>query len=311
MQDLSNRIYSYYIDHFAELPIEKQFHFASRLYLWEEDETCRRYLEKLRPWFTHNDSPEAALQEIVDTAPLWQAESSVNAVGIRQPYFDKYPQLRMYSRVLFRIIFLRVLYGIDTREWFYKSFPQHEVDKLATLLLADVAALRHLSTYATNFLYLYYGVIKGDSSSLDAEIFLKASNEGYDFADPSNLQLAIYFYTHCIIGQSLFYTRHLPTTQLDKFQTMLSRLDILLNKHFENINLDNKFEYLVCARLLSSNSSLASRIFNEASKSLAPDGIFLIDQHNGHPQSHKISFADSEHRNVLFIMATRPFKPLD
>jgi hypothetical protein len=90
---------------------------------------------------------------------------------------------------------------------------------------------------------------------------------------------------------------------------MIAELEQLIADHFDNINLDNKCEFLVCAKLVGQRSKLERRIVAEANASLSPDGIFLIDRHNHNPQPDNVSIDKSEHRNVLFLMANRDFKP--
>jgi ubiquinone/menaquinone biosynthesis C-methylase UbiE len=91
---------------------------------------------------------------------------------------------------------------------------------------------------------------------------------------------------------------------------MFNELTSLIESQYERINLDNKFEYLTCAQLLHQTSPLAERILAEAAESLSPNGNFIIDQHNQNPQVTNSDLNSSEHRNVLLLLATRPYTPL-
>ncbi|CAN5143959.1 hypothetical protein BH09PAT3_BH09PAT3_0920 [soil metagenome] len=309
MDKISNGIYDYYLDHFDEMPFDNQFHFASRLHLWCRDPRLAAILHDLRSEFTFNDNPAVAVEALIQKAKDTPVHGAKNAAKLRRPYFEKYPQLRTYVTVLFRLTFLQNIYGLDARALFYEHFPQAEVEVFADKLLADTDAIAILSTHAINFLYLYERVIKQDDTSLNPAQFLNIGRTGYDVNDKMHLQLLIYLYTHCIIGESQFYYRSLPVDHLPAYRTMIQELETLITERFDDINLDNKFEFLVAAQLVGTESSLAPAIWDEAGRSLSPEGTFIIDTHNGNPQTANSGFAKSEHRNVLCIMADRQFQP--
>ena len=125
----------------------------------------------------------------------------------------------------------------------------------------------------------------------------------YDLSDPIQLQLYIYLYTHCVIGESHFYAHAIPERYLPVYRQMLDELETVIEKRFTEINLDNKFEFLVCCRLVGKESSLTRRIDDEAHKSISTEGNFIVDRHNTNPQSANTTLALSEHRNALYIMA--------
>lgn len=310
MQDLSNNIYQYYLKEFEYLSFEKQFHFSSRLYLWSQDLRTKQILQTLQSEYTQNGNPKVAIRNIIKKTKGSLAHGSKNATNLRQPYFEKYALLKTYVSVLFRITFLKTVYNLDLSAYFLELFDEEAIDQLAQALLADKKALAILSTHAVNFLYLYHKVIKQDDSILNPSIFINIGKTQYNLEDKVNLQLLIYLYTHCIIGESLFY-RYKPRQHVETYRSMIREMEILIEANFNNINLDNKFEFLVCAKLVDQTSKLESRIFNEAADSISNDGYFLIDKHNNNPQSQNISLNKSEHRNVLFIMACRNFKALD
>src|SRR5690606_26153383 len=80
--------------------------------------------------------------------------------------------------------------------------------------------------------------------------------EDYDITEPEQIQLLIYLYTHCIIGEANFYSRNIAASRKPIYEVMLARLEITIRENFTSINLDNKLEYLVCCRILSVESSL-------------------------------------------------------
>jgi len=308
MNDLSNNVYDYYLGHFAELSPDKQLHFASRLYLWSGDERCAEHLRQLRAGVTLGDDPGAALREVYNLAQTTIHHGSKNAAAERAPHFERYPELRSVVMVLFRLTFLRTVYGIDARGAFYDLYPAQTLDDLQQRLLADRQAMAILSTHAINFLYLYNRVLLDDDTSFDPSQLLDLARI-YDFSRPVHLQLFIYLYTHCVIGESQFYARRVPETYRPIYDSMLAALEKLIDARYDDINLDNKFEYLVCCGLLGVDSPLRARIDDEARRSIADEGMFLVDRHNNNPQITNHSLDLSEHRNVLYILANQPFQP--
>lgn len=308
MEDLSNRIYSYYFAHFDALPFDKQFHLASRLYLWNQDPQAKQKLEQLKSFFTAYNQPEIALANVITASLESPSHGSKNAAELRRPYFQKYPRLKAYVSGLFRVNFLWHIYDLDVRQVFFKHFPESEVAAFAKELLADPEAIAILSTHAVNFFYLYSRVLKPDSELFEPEQFLRIGQQYYDNDNRLHLQLLIYLYTHCIIGESQFYYRTLSNQPV--YRQMIEALEKLIEAHFVDINLDNKCEFLVCARQLGYRSHLEQPIYNEAARSLAPNGTFLIDRHNSNPQIANVELDTSEHRNVLFILSSRPYSPL-
>jgi len=202
------------------------------------------------------------------------------------------------------------VYGVDCRELFYQLFAQKDVLRLRDDLLKDTEALSILSTHAINFLYLLERCINQRDDTLPLAHFLEVGKTAYNRSDKLHLQLLLYLYTHCIIGDARFYYRALPARHAPVYTAMLQELEALIGQHYEDINLDNKFEFLVCCKIAGFTSGHEERIFDEASRSQSPDGVFLVDRFNNNPQAGNISLDTSEHRNVLFIMANRDFTPL-
>jgi len=307
MDSLSNNIFSYYRAHFSELSFDKQLHFSSRLKLWTDDPFAAEMLETLRPQATANENPKQVLGDVYQTMLDTPLSGLENAGAIRAPYFAKYPNLRAINALLFRATFLQTVFGIDARHEVYEIVSEAELRSLATELLEDTGALTALSTYAVNFLYLYSRNFAHDDTLFDPKIFIETVARGYDFSDYSHIQLYNYLSTHCVLGETLFYARPLPEKYAVTYMQMMQELGKVLNDHYDEINLDNKFEYLVCCKIVGLESPLAAKIEAEAEKSISPDGTFLIDTHNKHPQTTKTNLELSEHRNVLYIMAHRAF----
>ena len=302
---LAKEVRDYYFEHIDELDEAHRFHFASRLGAWSRDDTAIAELEALKSTICPNDNPHK-LRTILQDCLNKQLDSGINAMGVRGPYFEKFPSLRGIDFALFKVRHWQTIYGFDGRDILEELLPKQEAAELQQTLLADQEAIAFLSTYAINFLYLRNRIIDQDDS-FDPAVFFDIERF-YDLSDKTHLQLYVYLYTHCIIGESNFYAR--PITANNRtYQEMLRRLEATIEANYDDINLDNKLEFLVCARILGQTSRLAERIYAEAEKSVSPEGTFLIDIHNNNAQANKLSFNDSEHRNVLYIMSCTDYNP--
>lgn len=302
---LPQQVENYYKQHYSALDPDKQFHFASRLAAWNQDAFCFDALQQ-RNDITHDGNLrliQQDLKELLTNPPL----AKVNAASTRQLYFDRYPQLRGSMLALFRVRHLLTIYNIDARKALLELRPLKEFLELSEKLQNDRDALKILSTYAINYIYLIHSILFSDSTP-HTDIAQTSYEIGmsYTLDNPEQVQLLIYLYTHCIIGETNFYqapvTRHVST-----YQAMIQQLESIMRANYTTINLDNKLEFLVCAQILQFQSSLFERIYDECNQSISPDGMYLVDTINSFHQSNKTSFSDSEHRNVLYIMSQTPF----
>lgn len=301
---LTNKILSYYLDHIEELPEDKQFHFASRLAAWNGDEAAYALLKKLKPTIDSSTNYRAIFTEILHREQSGQR----NAHERRVPYFAKYPDLYGVHLALFRLRHLKSIYGIDATESFFACYDRSKLKKLLTDLVNDKSALRNLSTFAINTLYLSHKIAL-PTYPLAREHLYNVGFSGYDMSNKQDLQLFIYYYTHCIIGESNFYTQLINETLLPLYTSMLEKLESVIHDNFTSINLDNKLEFLVCARICNYKTDLEATIYDECDRSVSDDGVFLIDKHNDNIQNDRMSFEKSEHRNVLFIMSSSEYNP--
>lgn len=296
---LFDDVYSYYRQHFNELPQDKQFHFATRIGAWRGELWAYDVLRSHREPFTSD-----SLQAIID-APR-KAGGAISQ--LRTPFFQRYPRLFGLSKALFHVRHLEAVYGIDAREVLFAFAPRQELDELRDALLSDPDAVAILSTVAINYLYLLERVIYRSNDTLPLD-WLYALRSRYDLSNMQHVQLLIYLYTHCIIGDTNFYTKQVPESALPVYQRMLRDLEGIITTHYDDIKLDNKLEFLVCTQICNIASPLAGRIYNECQASISPSGTFLVDTHNTNSQSKLTGLSSSEHRNVLFIMSGTPYAP--
>ena len=304
------KINTYYLSEWDTLPFDKQFHFASRKWLWSQDPAMAQKLEESKLEFCRSGSLEdiqAVLAEIL--AAQSPEFGSKNATAERAPYFAKYPLLRQLLPLLFRLLFIETVYGIDGRAALPKVIDLSGAPKLADDLMQDDRALAILSTHACNFLYLWHRFYLKQEDGFEVSKLLEVGQNAYDLNDKTELQLYIYLYTHCIIGESLFYKRQLPAVNLPIYQQMSSELSKVLTERFEDVNLDNKYETLVTQLICGQTPELLEQVDQEALQSYANDGDFVVDRHNNNAQTDNITLDKSEHRNVLLLLAHLPFTP--
>jgi len=302
---LSDSVYQYYFLNKEHLSEDKLFHFATRTAAWLGRQESYDLLRASEQFIVQPGKPlEQVISDIYHTPQTGRR----NAHELRQPFFEKYPKLYGAHLALFRVRHLKEVYGIDAREALFSVISRQELLELKEQLLGDAEALKVLSTFAINFCYLLERVIFENPASLPIEAFLDLG-KSYDVSNKEQMQLLIYFYTHCIIGESNFYVRTIPEELLSLYQEMLRIIEPLIKQYFADINLDNKLEFLVCARICNYDSSLFETIYKECEDSVSPDGTFLIDIHNTNIQEDRNDFVKSEHRNVLFIMSTSPYNP--
>lgn len=306
MTFITDSIATYYKDNFDSLSDDKKFHFASRMGAWYDDAFSANYLASVKDTYLGSvEKITADLQNLLTNPP----EAKINAAATRAPYFEKYPDLRGLMLALFRVRHLLAIYDYDARDILANIYPVENMYALSDALKSDHSALKILSTYAINVIYLIDGILypAHDRTVPIAEFY--EIGKTYKEDDPEQIQLMIYFYTHCIIGASNFYTKAVSADSLSVYQRMVVDLDRVVAREFEQVNLDNKFELLVCGRIVGSPLSITEQVYDEASRSLSNEGTFTIDTHNSHKQSNKTSLTDSEHRNVLFILSDAPYAP--
>lgn len=307
---LATEIKKYYFDHFEEMSSYYRLHFASRLYYWNQDSQAKAKLDTLftELYFDGDTSMlRSALEKKLQPAPQ---PTHMNGAELREKYFLKYPKLRPVNAALFQLMHWQHLFDVDLWDHFWQIVDKKELLALRSQLFADPQAFAILSTYAVNFVYLLTRCALQEEDGIDINWLYDLKNQ-YDLGSKTGMQLYIYLYTHCIIAESLFYFRHIPPAKLDLYQKMLKDLETVIAANFDAINLDNKFEFLVCASICDYQSSLKEQVHAEAARSLSDTGIFVVDRHNSHQQQGKSDLTGSEHRNVLFIMSALPFRPTE
>ena len=295
----------------------KAFHYYSRMYLWGRDKQYHHRLLELRKEYIGLSNKETVgkLQKIFEANSRTRGKKTKNAEA-RAPYFAKYPQLTAYTGILFKVLFCETIYQQDLRKQAGQFIDESYMVELYNSLLKDKDALLILSTHAINFLYLARFYSKQNQKLISqlpdplptliniADSYAaNKSRLGIDQATADQLQL--YFVTHIIIGLSEFYNVGVNDLRCN---TLLKVAERTIYKSWANISLDNKYEFLVAAALCGYNSRLFGPILQDSNKYFSRIGNYLIDPMSSeHYAYSKDNIFKSEHRNVLYLMASLQF----
>jgi RimK family alpha-L-glutamate ligase len=284
---------------------EKKFHLLSRLFLWTKEPIYQETLGALKKNYIGENNEEhlTILKKLYAAVP--EHGNFMVAKEARMEYFRKYPTLEPSLNLLFKNLFVAKLYGINLRPIIKNIVSDTALLDLKWALENDSPAIQILSTHAINYLYLLEFYLGSTASKTDPKKYLEIGSTYLD----DRFELQIYFFTHCIIGASRFYSEKIKEADLHIYHKMLRKIELIITEHFQEISLDNKFEFLVCTRLCHFHSSIEDQILAEADQSLSPDGNFLIDTKNSKAApDERNDFVSSEHRNVLYIMSQTPFR---
>ncbi len=283
-----------------------RFHFYSRLYLWERREEYFCQLLKLRGYFFGDSGEEGAwLREILEDKDFY-SKKIFNSKPFREKAVKKYPFLGSYHEILFRALIARTVFGEDVTREIDRIVGREPLVALRNVLLKDEESILKLSTFAINYFYLVSNYFKDDKFKLNLiQKITRIIEKKLDFAGGGieGMRNAFYFLTHCIIGESDFYSKKI-IFERGFYLKIIRNLEKIIRENYFEISLDNKLEFIVCARLLDYESALESIIQEEARKSISGVGVFIVDKFNSSALTPcKKSFPESEHRNVLYLMA--------
>ncbi len=280
-----------------------KFHYLSRMYLWTNKKFYKKHLDLFKKEIIGNNRKEI-LSKLIYKPPV---KNSTSPKKKRREKYEKHYVLNEKNYALFKYLFAQSVYNKDISHEILTILDKKELIKTYNELYNDQEALINLSTPAINFLYLtreLLGKIEKKKLPHNPQHFLDTVRTNYK-NDTSDLtfSLKLYLLTHTIIGESLFYQRPVKDA---RYHNILKEAEKMIAEYYFNIPFDNKIEFLVCAKLCNTKSYLEPIILNEASKSFSPLGNFIIETQES---SKSNMFGPSEHRNVLYIMATTPFKP--
>ncbi len=292
-------VYENYTKNFTLLPKYEQFHLISRLFLVKNDPWAGQQIQVLADKLRAVPKQAAwdILQEyLTNIAPI-------NNQIERAQYLAKYPDIRPIARYLFTIFFGKKLFNLDFSSFF--TFSKTEVAHLQDELLKDEAAVKELTAFTINFILLsthYFA--KNADSTITIDLYELSKRLYTPDKSAGELESWIYYLTHLIIGDSLFYVVPLSQQKEKLYTEILQAIESKVSQNYMWVHLDCKLEFLVCCQLHSYHSYLEPIIHSEANCSLSKNGNFVVDTHNLHPQLHRVEFATSEHRNALYLIST-------
>ncbi len=287
MQTISNTIYETYLSRLEELTPQKAFHFANRLRSWADDPRATTILQRYSP-------QPSEIQAILMRLLTLRADenAAINFLDLRAPYFTQYPWLYGLELALFQMRHWYFEYGIDTRSFFRSNADFKLWDTGVERLYADTSACATLSSYAVNTIYLWYRLIQEDERTLfttDSSAYLHTEKA-----------LALYFSTHCCLGETLFYARAIPADKLAAQCLLLSRSEVTARKHSESLPLDALLETVIALKLCGIESSLRATVLARVEAHFDTTLGYITDP--AKPDKNDLNGA--EHRNVLYLMAT-------
>jgi RimK family alpha-L-glutamate ligase len=294
---------TYYKNNLEYLSREKQFHFASRLLLFNKDTKQEKILQGLKEWYMWDEqSIEKSVSNLYKHSEELFKTKIINQKKFREPYTDKYPLLGFCNDVLYKTLFTKTIYNNDLRPVVKEHVDIAEIQSYQERLWNDEPAIIDLSTHAINFLYLSQWFLDGNID-VDAQKLYQIAKRQNVKEDPDTLLSQIYLLTHCIICASLFYSNAIDGEKKNVYTEIVKLLETIIAENYVDISIDQKCEFLVCTKILQHETRLKKTIDHEAQRSLSPHGNFLIDSYNIHKNSVKKDMSLSEHRNILYILS--------
>ncbi len=279
----------YYYEHFDELEPKKQFHFATRMKNYFGVHDFDEFLK--------NNQPDTNLVHVFENNDY----SKVHNFTERKPFFEKYSGLYGIEAALFRVHHLLKEYNLDKRNDFLRLYSKEKLYKLADNLLRDEEALKVLSSWAINTIYLTEELFPRGNNAVGL-LAGWALNTDFGDLDPT---LSVYLYTHIVICASGFYTNNLRNSEdFDRLKGLIKKADDLVMKNIETISLDACVEFLVCCNMLDVNYKNTRNKINLICNEFRKDQPYLVNyRRNRKSGSYFCSLNGAEHINALYIMS--------
>ena len=266
----------YYLKHFDELPEEKRFHLATRLKNWFGGTEFDEFLAEHEP--SH------------DLAPLLTNDdySRVNFIDERRPFFEKYKGIYALEATLCRVLHLWMEYGVDLREDLLDAYGRERLSGLCDKLRNDDGCLFVLTTWVVNVLALTEEMYPRGIDVYKEMLVKTLAHE--------QTVMCVYLYTHIMLCESRFY-RNKELKHLDLYREAMQNCDRIIAENFDEVTLDMKFEFLVCAQMVGYEVQCKEKIRAEADLN---KGDFVKDPRKADRLN---TLAGAEHRNVLYMMS--------
>lgn len=294
-ESIAQKVLSSYTRNMSFLSEKKQLHFNSRMFLWTRKTI---YKENV---FAQKKILLANLDASLENSKSLVPEYPKRFLSLRKSALDKYPWIIRYNAILFKWLFLTTLFKIDIRERVLETLPEETLQGNARLLLNDPLSLISLSTFGINFLYLTRGILQSEKLFHPRHLLDIAKNHYPKTQEYAELEL--YYFTHCIIGESQFYNKPVRSN-IKLYADMIAASEEIIEKYFTYVSLDNKVEFLVAAKLCRTKSFLSERIQRECEENFS-EKLWCITEPRRPIEKQNLS--NEEHRNVLYIMSNLEF----
>ena len=299
-----DRTEKYYWQRFGDLDFDHKIHFTTRLYNFAGDARAGDELKILGREFA-----QAELDEILQGFYDKPFDEKSRFWEMRKSAFEKYPRIQFVDLALSRLMRLRDNFGVDKLDVLYEYMPKEEFVAILDELRTDDESFKRLSTLAVTVVCMGSRMLYGDTRLVDYERIWKIG-EGYDLDNPVELSLLFYLYTHCPIYESGLYMKEIPDEHLEVFRKMLGRLDELVMARTGEISLDNKLELLVCCEMCGYAAKCRDMVMGECDRSMkGTDEEYLVDKENAFFGVTGTGLNESEHRNVLYVLSGKKYKP--
>ena len=290
-------IFTTYKNNFDSLPPVKQFHFLSRVELFMPNMWSHKEIASLQEWFLGGFNKYAYAEKLKMLASHTPDPLHTNASELRMPLFVKYPWLYGYELQLFHVLHADTYYNHDLIPLLDE--PDDLVSNLEAIA-QNPRELAVLSTYAVDVFYLYNRfVIKDDMALIPLEIIDAALDIPLDPA--FKIQLNIYLLTHCIIGETIFYRREIPSKHSDYYHKLVQRLMEITSSNWDLLTIDNKLEVALCLNLTKTTSKIIQNALHEAEEHYDQQLGFITDP----KMPHKNTLEWAEHRNMLYLLVCK------
>lgn len=301
-------IKDYYFKNFKSLDEEQRVHFAWSLYAWNQDKDAYRRLLSLKSYLTCEGDFDSVWRRLEkESGSNTHSKGKMAEIHVR--YFSRHPGLLAKTWQLLYVLRLQTIYGIDASAELLKFHSLESFRRTLYDLEQDPEATAMLSAAAINYVYLFHYLILGNTSTVDPLKILSVCMPFYRVSDGMHLKIQSYLYTHLVIGESLFFNRSIPKDKVRKYQTVMTQAETFLAKYYFEHGLDNKYEYLACARFVGNSPSIEPVIMNEATNSFSKFGLYTFDLLNHNPDKHTPNIANMAHSMAFYILCNSKRSP--
>lgn len=292
-----------YMQALPTISTRKQFHFLSRAYLWSKQPQYLELLNALHEkWWKDFDVLATRIQRIPHAH---EGGAYTRGKKYRREAHAQYPSIRLYNRFFFKLLFDQTIFQGTAHETYVSCVDETHLRTLRARLVEDDEAVCILSTPAVNFLTLSHHFFPQVGEWMPPAFYLKVG-DSITLGEPTHdLDAHFYLYTHALIGFTHFYAHDIPAEIRPQCIALIERLEYFLATQYNNLSLDHKCEFLVCAKLLTYDTVWKSRIYDELFASCAPQGTHFINTLNTYAErgEGKQSLTRMEHTNILALMA--------